>query len=91
MKTKQKIAIFRNIEHGYESILDGQFDSFEEYVRLSEFVEVEFQPLTGDEFVQKQLSALDKAESALRAQFQIALNGIEQQRQELRAITYQPA
>lgn len=59
------------------------------YVRVSEVVEVEFVPLKDDAVVEKQLAVLDKAESELRTKFQAALNGIEQQRQELRAITYQ--
>lgn len=61
------------------------------YVRISEFAEVEFVPLKDDSIVEKQLAVLDKAESELRTKFQAALNGIEQQRQELRAITYTPA
>lgn len=61
------------------------------YVRISEFVEVEFPPLKDQVIVEKQIAALDKAETELRTKFQAALNGIEQQRQELRAITYTPA
>lgn len=78
---------------GYEVIhteKDGtDFERVCGYVRISDFVEVEFPPLKDEAIVEKQIASLDKAESELRAKFQAALNGIEQQRQELRAITYQ--
>lgn len=90
MNTKQKLAIFKQLDRGYESVCNERFDTFEDYVRLTEFAEVEFRPLAGDEVVQKQLNALDRAEGELRNKFQAALNTIEQQRQELRAITYRP-
>lgn len=59
------------------------------YVRTSEYVDAEFQPLKSDQVVQQQLDALDKAEGELRNKFQAALNVLEQQRAELRAITHQ--
>lgn len=78
----------------YELIHDekegADFERHCGYIRTSEFVEVEFVPLKDDSIVEKKLAVLDKAETELRAKFQIALNGIEQQRQELRAISYRP-
>jgi hypothetical protein len=91
MNTKRKIAVFKELKYNYESVCDEQFDTFKDYVRLTEFVEVEFPPLQSEEIVQKQLDALDMAESELRNRFQEALGGIERQREELRAITYKPA
>jgi hypothetical protein len=90
MKTKYKLAVFKS-PYGDESVCIELFDTFSDYVRLSEFVEVEFKPLQSEIVVQKQLDALDKAESQLRNKFQEALNGLNRQREELRAITYTPA
>lgn len=90
-----KIAKFKRLgEDGngcFESIdSEGSFmERHPGYVRLTEYTEVEFTPLHTDEIVQKQLDALDKAESELRNKFQAALSKIETQREELRAITYQ--
>jgi hypothetical protein len=81
MKTTQKLALFKNLKHGHESVCDEIFDTFHDYVRLTEFVEVNFPPLNNEEVVEKQF----------RERFQEALNEIERQRQELRAITYTPA
>jgi hypothetical protein len=61
------------------------------YIRTTDFVEVDFVPLTDGSVVEKQLAVLDKAESELRTKFQAALNGLDQQRQELRAIAHKPA
>jgi hypothetical protein len=91
MKTTQKLALFKNLKHGHESVCDEIFDTFHDYVRLTEFVEVNFPPLNSEEVVEKQLKALDSAEHDVRTRFQEALNEIERQRQELRAITYTPA
>ena len=85
-----KLAQFRSIgERSYESVLEEWADGSSSYVRISEFVEVEFPPLHNDEVVQRQLDGLDRVEQALREKFQEALGGLERQRAELRAITYQ--
>ena len=90
-----KLAVFKSIEpgslYGWETVQGEGHEKLDRYIRISEYVVVEFPPLKGDEVVQKQLSALDKAEGELRGRFQAALGQIEQQRQELRAITYRPA
>lgn len=91
METKRKLAVFKSLRHGHESVCGEIFDTFEDYARLTEFVEIDFPPLRNEEVVQKQLDALDRAEGELRNKFQEALSGIERQREELRAITYTPA
>jgi hypothetical protein len=95
MKYAKYISMSHSGQHKYESIQNEKEGSDLErlcgYVRISEFVEVEFAPLTDGSVVEKQLAALDKAESELRTKFQFALNGLEQQRQELRAIAHKPA
>lgn len=92
-----KIARFRRV--GVDALC--QYETFkteeeakyigEDFVQISGYVEVEFPPLTDESIVAQHLSVLDKAESALRNKFQAALSGIEQQRAELRAITFRPA
>lgn len=94
MSGLMKLAVFKNIElgslHGWETVGTDNYEQVDRYIRVSEYVDVEFPPLKGEEVVQKQLTALDKAEGELRGRFQAALNQIEQQRQELRALTYRP-
>jgi hypothetical protein len=87
-----KIAMFKRLgEHSYESVQTSDFETIKGFIRLTEYVEVEFHPLRDETVVEKHLKALDDAESEVRIRFQQALQDIEQQRQELRAITYTPA
>jgi hypothetical protein len=84
-----KIAKYKRLgEYGYETVSDEGLENCADYVRVSEFVDIEFPPLESNEVIQRQLNALDRAENEVRAKFQDMLNSIEQQRAELRAITY---
>jgi hypothetical protein len=86
-----KIATYKHIgEHTYETVSDDSLEGCREYVRTSEYVDVQFPPLQSDEVVQRQLDALEQAETELRSKFQAALDRIERSRSELRAITYTP-
>jgi hypothetical protein len=84
-----KIAKYKRLgEYGYETVSDDGLENCADYVRVSEFVDIEFPPLESKEVIQRQLEALDRTESEVRSRFQEALNSIEHQRAELRAITY---
>lgn len=86
-----RIAVFKMLRtsHPFETIKDESWEKHmaDDYVRISEYIDVEFPRLKSEEVVQKQLDALDTMEKEVRTKFQAALNTIEQQRQELRAIT----
>jgi len=88
-----KIAKFKRLGEGttcsFETFgAEGCFmESHAAYIRITEYAEVEFIPLCSEDVVQKQLNALDSAETEVRNRFQEALREIERQRQELRAIT----
>lgn len=85
-----KIATFKRMgEYGYDTVSDDGLENCKEYVRTSEYVDVTFPPLESREIVEKQLAQLDAAEAEVRNRFQEALNAINSQRAELRAITYQ--
>lgn len=85
-----KIARFKRLgEHSFECVQTEDFETIKGYIRLTEYVDVDFPPLRDDAVVEKHLKALDDAEADVRTRFQQALNEINNQRQELRAITYQ--
>lgn len=89
-----KIAIFKRIAeksaYEYETVGKPSYEEDPIFVRISEYVDVEFPPRAKDEVVQTQLAALETAEKAARTKFQEVLNSIEQRRDELKAITHQP-
>jgi hypothetical protein len=84
-----KIAKYKRVgEYGYETVSDDGLENCADYIRISEFIEVDFPPLESKEVIQRHLEALDRTETEVRSKFQEMLNSIEQQRAELRAITY---
>ena len=93
-----KIARFKRIGSGdYLSILTSleveQYPAIygtTAFVRVSEWVEVDFTPRASDEAVSEQLAALNSVETELRNQFAQRLHEIEKERAKLRAITFQP-
>lgn len=91
LKRNLKLAIFRNVgEAAFTCVQEPIFDTMGHYVRLTEYVEVEFPPLQDHTVIQKHLEALDRAEVAITERYFAKLAEIKQQKEELRAITYQP-
>lgn len=92
-----KVAIFKRLGDPaltYESILkqdevkEGSVWS-RDYIQISQWAEVPFEPLPAQEVVSAQLQALDGAESELRNKFEEKLSQINTARSELRALTHQ--
>lgn len=92
-----KLGVFKNMEpgimNGWESV--GICSTYEykgsTYVRISEAVEVIFEPLKNDEVIQSALQALDAAELKAREELQRTLDNISNQRAQLLALTHSPA
>jgi hypothetical protein len=85
-----KVAQFKSVIGGYTAVYDERLAKHVTgVVQISEFVDIEFPPLATEEVVQQQLSALDSAETELRAKFDQKLSEINTQRAELRALTHQ--
>jgi hypothetical protein len=87
----RKLAIFKNIgESPFVCVSESMFDKIPGYVRLTEYVEVEFPPLQDHAVIAKHLEALDRAEAAVTKRYFETLADLKQQKEELRAITYNP-
>jgi hypothetical protein len=85
------LALFKNIgEAPFICVSESMFESIPGYVRLTEYVEVEFPPLQDHAVIQKHLEALDRAEEAITKRYFNTLADLKQQKEELRAITYNP-
>lgn len=85
-----KIAQFKNIEHGFNSIQGEEFEEIRGYVRLSEYLDVEFSPISDDSQIQKHVAALDKVRQGVVYEFTRKLADIDRQKSELLAITHNP-
>lgn len=91
-----KVAVFRNIEpggclDGFETIDTENFEKATGYVRISEYVEIEFPKLKDDLVIDKYIDALDRSERQVRLDFQKKLDEIAAQRANLLALTHKPA
>jgi hypothetical protein len=85
---KFTLALFEST-YGSPIILEKRYAP-DEYVRLSEFIDIELPERVTEEVLNDKLDVLDKAETELRAKYQVELENIKTKRQELLAITYQP-
>ena len=89
-----KIALFRNVVMGYDTILDEERRASgfytTGYAQISEWVDVSFPPLDAQQNVEGQLNALSDMETELRNQFQGKLNQIATERAKLRALAHTP-
>ncbi len=81
-----KLAIFKSIEHGFNTIDDEDFESINRYVRISEFVDVEFPLLPKGDLVVKEVSLLREAKKKIQAETEIKLNNVDRKIGELLAL-----
>lgn len=99
MKTTEKdlqqtIAVYKNLTGDYCILLrfmgdtDGDFHTG--YVRISEPCDVTFAPLKNEAVVRNALKALDGLEHEARMELGEKLGKINEQREQLRSLTYQP-
>ena len=93
---KIKAALYQS-KHGYYAVWDKSGDEsdektdkrFSEYVRISEFVEIDFPELSKDIVINNQIKAID---AEIEKETELMFNKIEQLKQrkaELLAITFQ--
>ena len=89
-----KIAQFKNA-NGYVTLFDWNEhrkdnDAILDYVRCSEWVQVEFPQRAPEELIPAQLSILDAAEQELRVKFEEKLRELADMRAKLLSLTYTP-
>lgn len=84
-----KIAVYKDVQYNFESICKDSFEGVKGYVRVSDFVEVEFPKLSDDETIQKQLHALDEVRAEVSRKFAEALKEIDDAKAQLQALTYE--
>lgn len=85
-----KIAKYKDIQYGYDCYQSESFDAVPGYVRLTEFLEVEFKLLDSDSQIQKHVAALDHKRQKIVEDFTAKLAELDAQKAELLALTYQP-
>ena len=89
-----KIAKFQRIGSPdwlavWEMREDGSDPLPDSYVRVSEYLDIDFPTRPAAEIVPAQIAALDKAEAELRAKFSEKLHEIAEQRAKLLCLTHE--
>lgn len=84
-----KIALFKDLRFDHESPSSEGLERSTEYVRVSEYADIQFVRLAPEQVVGKQLEAIDAAEAELNSKYVEKLSELNQKRQELRALTFQ--
>jgi hypothetical protein len=84
-----KVALYKNVEGGWETAsIDHNLEGSTSYVRISEFVDVDFPRLRDEETVRKQLDALDTVRAEVTRKFASALKEIDARKASLQALTH---
>lgn len=83
----RKIALFKS-SSGTLIEAGDFFEDYPDYVRISEYKEIEFTPLSQSAIIEKQCEALDKQEQSVMAEYENKLTDIRRRKAELLAITF---
>jgi len=81
-----KIAEFKSLEHGFICVADNSLEECTNFVRLSEYVEVEFTKLPNECVIRPQIEALETQRTELQAKTQLQLTDIDRKINELTAL-----
>lgn len=87
-----RVALYRHIHYSWVSVMQvsESLSGYEDYVPLSESLEVRFAPLNNDTVIQGVVAALDAAEKKAFEDCNKRVAEIREQKAQLLALTYQP-
>lgn len=81
-----KIALFKSIEYGYESVSDDSYETLDGVVRLTKYIDVEFERLEEAEINAKQVSILKEVKKKIQAETELKLVEVDRKIGELLAL-----
>lgn len=83
-----RVAVFKSVRHGFELVLDNSMGDVSGYVRVSEFIDVEFPPLSDDKQIQLHVKELDAERTRLVRKHCEELAVIDERKSRLLALTH---
>ena len=89
-----RLFLYQHIKYGWFTVFessDGEPSVYEDYVRISDGIDVQFQKISTEDGVQEALKSLDKAEHAAREALNKTLMELADKRAQLMSLTYQPS
>jgi hypothetical protein len=85
---KEKIAVFKDVEGKYTSILGDYADSWTNYIRISEYIEVDFPDREKAECIHDEIKILSKMADEIMVKATEGLNNINRRKEELLALEH---
>lgn len=86
-KITERLAAFK-AKYGTIAITSNWADNNTGYVRISEYVDVEFPPLPKEDVLKNQIACIDKQIDAIKAESIKEINDLQQKKQELLALEH---
>lgn len=87
-----KVALFKSMEYGIEMVSTQATEKYSNgYVRISEYVDVDFPPLQDEAVVRQQIEKLDEIADKITDDYRNKIAEIQDRKSKLLAITHQPA
>jgi len=88
-----KIILIKNVKLGFENVVtaDEEGATFlpeDEYISLSEVMDVEFKMLPNESVIPSQVKIIDKQMTKVRADAEASITALEGKKQELLSIDY---
>ena len=81
-----KVAIFKNMGLGFESVAEKTLEGADDYVRITEYVDVKFTPLKNADVANSQIALLNAAKKKIQAETEIKLGELDHRIGELLAL-----
>ena len=83
-----RIAKFKSIEYGFITIASSIYEEEETYIRISEYVDVDFPMIDTAEQVKSELAVLDMQEKKIMAAAASKIEEIHKRKKDLLALPY---
>ena len=84
-----KIAIFKRAESGWESYADERYEKSKNYIRITEYVEVDFIPLRAEQTIPKEVAYLREKQDQESVRHVTAMAKLDERISKLLAITHE--
>ena len=84
-----KVALFKYVKYGFESVWTEGMEPDPDYVRISEYVDVEFPPLENSEIVNNEIASLKESKKQIQAETEAKIGVIDRRIGDLLSLTHE--
>jgi len=81
-----RVAQFKSLKYDYITVSAEGLDGADEYIRVSEYIDVDFVERDPRETIEQEVDTIDKQIQTVQAAAQVKLNELEQRKNDLLAL-----